>query len=343
MKPSPRSTAWRRLILLAAGLGCAALAQAQAFSNLYVFGDSLSDVGNDLIVTGGVVPSPAFYSQGSITGRFTNGLSYADRLATGLGLALRPSLQGGSNYAFGGARVSSVASGLPPTALSFNQQIAAFDAAHALADPSALYVLWIGANDMSDAIGAAARGHSGAVGSAVADAMQGIGGAITDLSARGARHFLVPNLPDLAVIPAITGLKSAGLSALAHTASVSFNDALAATLSQPGFTALDIRRLDVFGSLAAVTAQPASFGFANVTDACYSGEVNGAARPGGSAPTVCANPASFVFWDYEHPTASMHALLGAQVLAAAVPEPATALLLGLGLAALAWRRVPRRD
>ncbi|MDP1109217.1 SGNH/GDSL hydrolase family protein, partial [Klebsiella pneumoniae] len=78
-----------------------------------------------------------------------------------------------------------------------------FDAAHALADPSALYVLWIGANDMSDAIGAAARGHSGAVGSAVADAMQGIGGAITDLSARGARHFLVPNLPDLAVIPAI--------------------------------------------------------------------------------------------------------------------------------------------
>ncbi|WP_204316818.1 hypothetical protein, partial [Klebsiella pneumoniae] len=69
----------------------------------------------------------------------------------------------------------------------------------------------------------------------------GIGGAITDLSARGARHFLVPNLPDLAVIPAITGLKSAGLSALAHTASVSFNDALAATLSQPGFTALDIR------------------------------------------------------------------------------------------------------
>lgn len=342
MKPRLHSSPWRQLTLFAAGLGLAALAQAQSYSNLYVFGDSLSDVGNDLIVTGGLLPSPAYYSQGSVTGRFTNGLSYADHLATSLGLSLTPSVQGGTDYAFGGARVSSVAAGLPPTALSFNQQLAAFDAAHTQADPGALYVLWIGANDMSDAIGATAHGNAGALQAAVTNAMQGIGSAITDLSARGARHFLIPNLPDLAVIPAINGLHSAGLSSIAHGASVSFNDALANTLSQPGFASLDLRRMDVFTALGAITAQPASYGFSNVTDACYTGDVNGAARPGGAAPTVCANPASFLFWDYEHPTASMNTVLGAQALAAAVPEPGTALLMGLGLAALARRRATRR-
>lgn len=334
MKLRPRLPSMRHLALLAAGLGLAALAQAQSYSGLYVFGDSLSDVGNDLIVTGGAVPSPTYYSQGGTTGRFTNGLSYADHLAAGLGLGLSPSVSGGTDYAFGGARVSSVAAGLPSTALSFNQQIGAFDAGHAAADGGALYVLWIGANDMSDAINAAAHGNGAAIKAAVNNAMQGIGQAITDLSARGATHFLVPNLPDLSLVPAINGFNSPGLSGLAHQASTSFNAALGQTLAAPGFSALDIRGLDVFSSLTAITANPAAYGFANATDACYTGDVNGLARPSGPVPSVCANPASSVFWDYEHPTAAMHTLLGAQALAAAVPEPAPGLLLGLGLAVL---------
>lgn len=342
MKPSLLRPTLRRLALLAAGLGFAAATQAATYSGLYVFGDSLSDIGNDLIVTGGGVPSAAFYSSGSTVGRFSNGLSYADHLAAGLGLGLSPSEQGGNDYAFGGARVSSVAAGLPPTALNFNQQIGAFDTAHATADSGALYVLWVGANDMSDAITAAALGNPAAVNAAVSNAMQGIGGAIADLSARGATHFLVPNLPNLALIPAVNSRGSAGLSALAQNASLAFNSALDGTLSQAAFSTLDIRRFDVFATQAAVTADPAAYGFSNVTDACYTGDVNGLARPGGPAPSVCANPAAYLYWDYEHPTAALHSVLGAQALAAAVPEPAQWLLLALGLAAVGGLRGARR-
>lgn len=327
---------WRpfayKLALFAAGLGFTALAQALPYTNLFVFGDSLSDVGNDLIVTGGAIPNPTYYNSGGVSGRFNDGLNYADYLAAGLGLSLTPSVSGGTNYAYGGARTSSVAIGLPPTALSFNQQISAFTATHAHADAGALYVLWIGANDMSDAIAAAAKGTPGAVGAAIGNAMQGIGGAIQTLSGMGATHFLIPNMPDLALIPAITSRGSGGLSLLAHGASTSFNDALADTLA--GFTSVDVRAFDVFSVHTAVTADPAAYGFSNVTNACYSGGVDGLALPGGPTPSVCSAPDQYMYWDYEHPTQAMHAVLGSLALAAAVPEPSQALLLLLGLAAL---------
>ncbi|MBV8036254.1 SGNH/GDSL hydrolase family protein [Roseateles sp.] len=332
----------RPLVLLAAGLGLAALARAQPYSNLFVFGDSLSDVGNDLVVTGGAVPSTSYYSNGSIVGRFTNGLSYADHLAAGLGLSLSPSVLGGTDYAYGGARTGYMAAGLPASALSFNQQIGAFTAGHAQADAGALFVLWIGANDMSDAIGAAAQGNPGAVGAAISQSMQSIGGAIQGLSSLGATHFLVANLPDLSLIPAVNSRGSAGLSALAQGASQAFNAALAGTLAQPAFSALDIRQFDVYAAHTAITANPSAYGFSNVTGACYTGDVGGQALPGGPAPSVCGNPDAYLYWDYEHPTAALHAVLGAQALAVAVPEPAQALLLALGLAVLAGVRRARR-
>ncbi|CAN5321951.1 SGNH/GDSL hydrolase family protein [soil metagenome] len=334
----------RHLTLLTAGLGFAALAQALPYSNLFVFGDSLSDIGNDLIVTGGTVPNTTYYSSGSTVGRFTNGLSYADHLAAGLGLALNPSELGGTDYAYGGARTSSVAVGLPVTALSFNQQIAAFNGNHAQADAGALYVLWIGANDMSDAIGAAARGNGAAVGAAISHAMQGIGGAIQNLSSRGATHFLIPNLPDLSLIPALRAFGSPPLSALAQGSSNAFNSALGSTLAQPSFAALDIRQFDVFAVQTAITANPAAYGFTNVTGACFTGNVDGQALPGGPVPTVCSDAATYMYWDFEHPTAALNTVLGAGALAAVVPEPAQWALLILGLAALGWmRRAGRRS
>jgi phospholipase/lecithinase/hemolysin len=324
-----------------AALGLAGLAHAGPYSGLYLFGDSLSDVGNDYQITGGAVPTSAYYTDGSHVGRFTNGLTYADRLAAGLGLGLTASLQGGTDYAYGGARTTYVSPGLVPFgALSFVQQVAAYDAGHAQANASGLYVLWIGANDMSDAIPLGYAGNPTAVSSAITTATQGIGNAIQDLASRGATHFLIPNLPDLSLTPQVRGYGLPDLSAFAQSASQQFNVALEATLGQ--FTGLDIRQLDIYGLQTAITDNPGTYGFDNTTSSCYTGDVNGLPLPGGPAPSVCATPSTYMYWDYEHPTDALHAELGSAALAAVVPEPATWTLLMMGLSGFGWVRARRR-
>ena len=90
-------------VFAAAGL-FGASAQAGPYSDLIIFGDSLSDTGNVFIVTGGALPSQ---SAGPYAGgRFSNGPLWVETLANGLGLptSASPFLVGGNNYAFAGAK-----------------------------------------------------------------------------------------------------------------------------------------------------------------------------------------------------------------------------------------------
>lgn len=340
------ASGWLRpVITLVIGLCCITAAQASPLSDIYAFGDSLTDVGNDQIITGGAIPNPTIYTDGIHTGRFTNGLNYLDVLSGSLGLSVAPSLAGGTDYAYGGARTDYITPGLAPLGgLSFNQQIARYEATHGAADPNALYVLWIGANDMADAIGASAMGDMNAISAAIGTAMSGISNAIGSLAARGAQHFLVPNLPDLSLTPRISGLSNPLLDVLAQSASVAFNQNLKSTLGFVAFSGLDIRELDVFGALSEIVSDPSRYGFTNVSDPCYTGEVDGTALPPGNPvpPTICATPSQYVFWDYEHPTTATHLLLGERALAVTVPEPPTWSLLLASIALLAFARRPKR-
>ncbi len=84
------------------GLPCAGVAATPNFSHLYVFGDSYRDVGNDFTATGGAEPAGPYYA-----GRFSNGPIWVDHVAGFLGLSpLKPSLLGGTDFAFGGAEVT---------------------------------------------------------------------------------------------------------------------------------------------------------------------------------------------------------------------------------------------
>ena len=350
---------FRPFAVLVVTLFCFGSAHAGPYTALYAFGDSLSDVGNDLILTNPAygapvqLPAPTIYTDGVLTGRFTNGANYLDGLASHLGLgALVPSLAGGTIYAYGGARTTYAASGLPAQA-SFDNQIAAYTThlAGATADPNALYVVWIGANDMADAIfnGVAAFSntligggsltdamHAAAlvIGDAISNAMHSIGNAIAQLAGVGATHFLAPNLPNLAQTPLVNEQNSVALDALAQSASVGFNQNLAALLDSAPFSTLDIRELDIFAALSDIVLNPASFVMTNATNSCYTGEVDGMALPGGPTPSVCSDPASHVFWDYEHPTAAVHGILAEQAYAAVLPEPPVIWLLVFAIAGL---------
>src|SRR6266536_3488274 len=81
------------------------LAAAGPFREVLVFGDSLSDTGNVLAVTEPVLAEAIPISPPYFQGRFSNGPVWVDILAERLDLPLRPFLQGGTNFAFGGAQI----------------------------------------------------------------------------------------------------------------------------------------------------------------------------------------------------------------------------------------------
>lgn len=278
-------------------------ATAASFSQLYVFGDSLSDTGNSFQATG-IPPSPPYFE-----GRFSNGPVWVEYLADDLGLSQNQL----TNYAFGGANTGSAntlipgVQGLP----GLEQQIDSFKASNTSADPNALYVVWAGAPDYLS-------------GSTLNPAVpvNNLSTAVSSLANSGAENIVVVNLPDLGQIPATSS--NPLISTTLNTVSAVHNAGLSASLdalSQQ--TDTNIIQVDVNSLFNRAIAHPAEFGFTNVTDACLAGN------------NVCSNPNDYLFWDTIHPTTKGHQLVGELALSAiesqAVPEPSTALgLLAVG-------------
>ncbi len=176
-------------------------APAFAYTAMYSFGDSLSDVGN-VYIASGVFGTPVPLSPPYYPGRFSNGPNWLDDLSAKLGLGVvSPSLADGDDFAFGGAQTgpTSVNTGLPTDLVG---QVAQF----ALQVPSpasnALYTLDIGANDIGNAIEAYAQDPSFDLTGFLAQAVGNTVGAIGALYADGARDLLYYEAPDLSVVPA---------------------------------------------------------------------------------------------------------------------------------------------
>src|SRR5271166_265204 len=102
-RPTSRAYRNRKPLLHLETLEDRTLLSSGPIGNLVVFGDSLADVGNISLATGGAIPNSAIYYQG----RFSSGPIWVDTLAKYLGQpAVQPSLAGGLDYAFGGATVA---------------------------------------------------------------------------------------------------------------------------------------------------------------------------------------------------------------------------------------------
>jgi len=315
-----------RQLFVAASLAALSHAASAAFGGLFVFGDSLSDSGNDALAIGvdaaqvitgnGYIPSKPYAS-----GQFSNGDVWVKDFATLIGLAPfgQPSLAGGGNFAFGGARVATDGAGLPPSLLM--QESFFLGATGGVAPSNALYVIEGGGNDARDALAAAAASaNPGAVIAAAAAAYASSTGTLIDqLQAAGAQRIVVWDVPDLGKAPAVTAL-GASASFLGTTLSATMNAALSARLSIEGPS---VTLFDLFALQDAIVANPGAFGLTNATDAC-------------GAPSNACNPATALFWDGIHPTAAGHAVIAEQ-MAAAVPEPAEYALIVSGLALVGWR------
>lgn len=339
----PRLRAWTRLLAGTLGLGLLALAagagpsRAAAYSGLYVFGDSLSDVGNVFLSTSGAIPAAPYYQ-----GRFSNGPNWVDNFAAILGLGpVLPSVIGGNDYAFGGAVTSTAVPGASTAVPNIVQQVGLFTVANGGHAPSSgLYTLWIGGNDIATALDDLIAGTLG-LAEAQADltaAAQIAASALGTLAAEGAEHFLVPLIPDLGVTPNVTDVP--GLAPVATALTKIYNTALLAAIgTDTAGEAVDVHYFDTFSLLDAGAGNPGAFGFNDAVDRCYVGTIAG----GGS---VCATPDTYLFWDGQHPSAATDRIIAAEA-AAALPEPSTLALLltalGLSVAASVRRAAaPRR-
>jgi outer membrane lipase/esterase len=290
-------------------------ADAQPYSNIFVFGDSLSDIGNIFIATQEAIPvSPPYFM-----GRFSNGPVWVESLAQMFALELSPSLSGGTNFALGGAETGQEVEELFEREIdvlipSLRVQVFTFLASDFIggpfeeADAAALYVVWGGSNDLLKAVMVETADPAAVARQAVDD----LAASIRDLAAVGAEVFLVPNLPNLGLTPASRALGPEAM-ALAMDLSVRFNNALTAALDAiEAETGVTIFRLDVFTAMENVVANPVAFGFLDVTTAC----LQGGPFVGG---TPCVNPEAHLFWDAIHPTAAAHAILGHMALMAIRP------------------------
>jgi len=119
---------------------------ANGYSNVYVFGDSLSDNGN----LHALDPSSTYGE------RFTNGPVAVEIVAAALGHTLTPSLHlaggSGNNYAIAGAKAVDDDGDEGTFDINLPTQVNAFLASHSYSAPSdALYMLLIGGNDIRSA------------------------------------------------------------------------------------------------------------------------------------------------------------------------------------------------
>ena len=304
----------RGVFVLAAILGILAnvpsTVSAGPVSNVYVFGDSLLDVGNVYLATGGTnPPSPPYYN-----GRRSNGPLAVDLFAANYGVTLHPSLTGGNDNAWAGAMAqSSLLSSVPDLIDQVNAFVPGLGAS--LADPNAIYVLDGGGNDIAAAVLTA---NPSLINGALAAFQQ----SLLALAGKGAKNILIYNAQDIGATPSFNGGPG---SAPATALTTAFDLGLSSIVAADNAAGIDVDMVDLLALGQAVHANPAAFGFTNVTDACLVGTV------------VCANPDQYFYWDSFHPTAHTGRLL-ADAMQSAIPEPGALALVAIALAGLGFSR-----
>lgn len=314
----------RKILCAAALVGGAT--SASAYNSIVAFGDSLSDNGKLLSLTGGAIPLPAYWQ-----GRFSNGKAAVEVMAQQLGVGLVDFAVGGAGTGLTNPQLL----GTPLENTGIQSQLGWYlSATSGHADPGSLYFVWGGPNDFLTAVGSSPATFASIISTGVTNLV----GTVDQLYTAGARNFLLPLMPDLGATP-----RALGLNAIDPTASLklaglsdSFNSHLADAYSAwaVGHSDAHVTVFDTFTRQHLLLAAAGSLGLTDTTTPCFTGAPD---APG----TLCSNPLQHFYWDDIHPSAAVHNALGQQ-FAAAVPEPSTYVLMALGLVGIAARRARLR-
>ncbi|HCR60831.1 MAG TPA: autotransporter domain-containing esterase [Serratia liquefaciens] len=357
-----------RPAVLAVAISCSMTTPVLAYDQLYVFGDSLSDTGNN--------------------GRFTydsnKHLLYDEVLAQRIGAALVASDDGGNNYAAGGGVAVPA---LNPADNTQDQVQSYLGQVNGRADGDGLYIHWIGGNDLAAAALNPTTAPGVAYNSAAAAAAQ-----VHSLLNAGAGTVIVPTVPNIGSTPqlmeliiqqALTPVQNAAVQAAYATLNSlatpdnasrteAIHQALTAAAAQGSAIpqvqqAIAAQLIAAYDSLSAQAAQltdfynqsedhllaqgggnivrvdvnklfgeaianPAQFGFTNTA---------GMACPPGVSSAVCRSTMpgfdssqAYLFADHFHPSPQAHLLI-ADYIQAVLDGPAQVVALNQATAAMA--------
>lgn len=306
-------------------LGGTARAQVPRFDGLYVFGDSLADNGNDLLVSkllgaDPLLPPSVSPHQTYFKGRFSNGYVAAEYLwqalsgyAPGSTRALQPFLAQllfplgqAVDFAFGdtGTGLLDPFQGVLLPGLKGQVQLY-LNAPRLLRPRRPLFVIVTGATD-----------YSADTPLTPAQVVGNIVDAVRTLYRNGARDVMVVNLPDLGQTPgnAIDPKKSAAATTLSFAHNALLKAALDGLDAQ--LPALNIIQPDLIAFAATLPA-----GLIRTVPALDALPFNPPLPPGFhmsaclfTDPQTCRNvptaafnaPLGFAFWDIVHPTGEVH-------------------------------------
>jgi phospholipase/lecithinase/hemolysin len=277
---------------------------AGGFSTVYAFGDSLSDAGNVSLASLRKVPVAGIYSGG----RFSNGSVWVQDLAQNLGLlAVKPSLAGGTDYAYGEAQTGTtpVHTANPSDLAS---QLGQFVASVPKPSPAALYTVSVGSNDVLEI--ANSKETPAQQQASVQQAVKNEANFIAGLVAHGAKNVVVLSVPDLGNTPyeRARPATAATSSALTQT----YNAELGAALRQiMASGAASIDYVNTYNMLDTAVANPGAYGFTNVTQPVWNGNLTDSHS--GTLKATGASQNGYLFFDGLHPTARGHMLLATEV------------------------------
>lgn len=256
---------------------CSAQSKASPIDNLVIFGDSLSDSGNLFLATG--YPGTPYFN-----GKMTNGPNYAELLNNQLGLGtLSPSLAGGNNHAWIGARAGmDVPTGTGAFIPGIESQVSQYlGGLQPNADlGSTLHFVFIGGNDVADAIDngldlATATGF-------LMNSAQKVIDSLLAIESTSQSQYFIPDLPDLSFTPLYLGQQSAQDFSFLYNQLM--RDMVASQAPQ-----LDIAFFDTNQMIQDLIPL-----FQNVTEPCLT-ELG-----------VCQNPDDYMFFDEFHPGSVVH-------------------------------------
>ena len=271
---------------------------AADYSDMFFFGDSLSDSGTYLPFL--LSTNPNYTGEGKFT--TSPGNVWAENIAERYGFNASPVNQGGNNYAQGGARIQGEGYSFT-TAMSLVDQVDTYlGSVNGQADHNALYSLWAGGNDFLWMLegNVAAADVPAYLGGMVANNM----GAITRLEGAGAQYILLPSIPDITNTPTASSLSAEQIAQIS-TLTKSYNQQLFIQAAASGVTVIP---MDIDRLFTELQANPTQYGLLNTTTAlcptvesalfCIEGETY-----------TAGDEWLYAFADFAHPTVAGHQLI----------------------------------